>query len=92
MGKIRFGRVDVEAGSVETEEPARLEVEALEDPGYVDLTAAGAAAVGEFRCAECGYGAIVRGRLPTCPMCGGTSWEHSSWSPFSRGSALERPR
>jgi rubrerythrin len=58
----------------------------LEDSGYVELIAAGTAAVGELRCAECGYGAIVHGRVPVCPMCGGTSWEPTPWSPFSRGS------
>jgi cold shock protein len=29
----------------------------------------------EFRCAACGYGIIVSGALPTCPMCRATSWE-----------------
>jgi rubrerythrin len=93
MGKIRFERQDVEAGwSMEIEKAGRATVEALEDSDYVELTAAGAPVVGEFRCAECGYGAIVHGRLPSCPMCGGTSWEQSSWSPFSRGTPLEPPR
>ena len=36
---------------------------------------AGSPAAGEFRCAECGYGAIVQRVLPQCPMCGGTVWE-----------------
>lgn len=76
---------------MEMEEAERAAVEALEDTGYVELTAAGTAAVGEFRCAECGYGAIVHDHLPVCPMCGGTSWEPSPWSPFSRGSSSEQP-
>jgi rubrerythrin len=54
------------------------------DAGYAELTVAGATAVGEFRCAECGYGVIVHRTLPPCPMCGGASWEQSAWSPFSR--------
>ena len=29
----------------------------------------------EFRCAACGYGIIVSGALPTCPMCRATSWK-----------------
>jgi hypothetical protein len=28
----------------------------------------------EFRCA-CGYGIVVDGPLPACPMCRGSSWE-----------------
>lgn len=56
----------------------------LEEHGYVDFLAAGAPAVGEFRCSECGYGVIVHRELPSCPMCGGTAWEQSAWSPFSR--------
>lgn len=36
---------------------------------------AGAEISGEFRCAECGYGAVVQRVLPPCPMCGGTAWE-----------------
>jgi rubrerythrin len=50
--------------------------------------AAGAEAVGEYACAECGYGVTVRRALPTCPMCGGAVWEpagSSLLSPFSRG-------
>jgi predicted Zn-ribbon and HTH transcriptional regulator len=39
--------------------------------------AAGDAAVGEFRCSECGYGVSVYRVLPRCPMCSGTSWEPS---------------
>ena len=38
---------------------------------------------GEFRCAECGYGVIVRSMLPTCPMCRGLVWEEPGGSPFS---------
>ncbi len=54
--------------------PAPLEV-ALDEPGFVDFAVAGSAAAGEFRCAECRYGAVVQRVLPQCPMCGGTVWE-----------------
>jgi rubrerythrin len=42
---------------------------------WVDFTAAGATASGEFRCAECGYGVVVQQVLPPCPMCQATVWE-----------------
>jgi len=48
------------------------------DPGLVDFSVAGTHVSGEFRCAECGYGAVVQRTLPPCPMCGGTVWE-SRW-------------
>jgi hypothetical protein len=54
--------------------PAPLEV-LLDDTGFVDFAVAGSPAAGEFRCAECGYGAVVQRVLPQCPMCGGTVWE-----------------
>ena len=47
----------------------------LKDPGFVDFFLAGTDVSGEFRCADCGYGAIVHRALPQCPMCGGTIWE-----------------
>jgi rubrerythrin len=54
------------------------------DPGHVEFRSAGEAAVGEFRCSECGYGAIVQHQLPICPMCGSQVWEQAAWSPFTR--------
>ena len=62
----------------------------LEESGYVDFRSAGTSAVGEFHCGECGYGVIVSRELPRCPMCGGTTWEQSAWSPFTRRSDLTR--
>jgi rubrerythrin len=47
----------------------------LEDSGFVDFVAAGTEASGDFRCPDCGYGAVVHRALPPCPMCGGTVWE-----------------
>ena len=45
--------------------------------------AAGREVSGEFRCAECGYGVIVRSLLPACPMCRGLVWEEPAGSPYS---------
>jgi rubrerythrin len=46
-----------------------------EDSGFVDYRVAGTEVSGEFRCSDCGYGAVVQRALPLCPMCGGTVWE-----------------
>jgi hypothetical protein len=29
----------------------------------------------EFRCTGCGYGIVVSGSLPLCPMCRSSDWE-----------------
>jgi hypothetical protein len=47
----------------------------LDDPGLVEFAVAGAELAGEFRCADCGYGAVIHRTIPVCPMCGGTVWE-----------------
>jgi hypothetical protein len=52
--------------------------ESADTAGFV---AAGRNAEGEFRCAECGYGVVVRTVLPQCPMCRGLLWEPES--PFA---------
>ena len=52
--------------------------------GYVHFFSSGSRVKGEFHCAECGYGVTVYRVLPVCPMCGGTQWEQSAWSPLSR--------
>ena len=51
---------------------------------FVVLFAAGTRATGQYRCATCGYGITLHASLPTCPMCGGESWEQAAWSPFAR--------
>jgi rubrerythrin len=56
-------------------------VEHLDPSDYVQFLAAGQAAVGEFHCSECGYGIVISRRLPSCPMCGGRSWEQSTLRP-----------
>ena len=37
----------------------------------------------EVRCAKCGYGAVVQGIPPACPMCRSATWETVGWRPFS---------
>lgn len=51
---------------------------------FVEFFAAGQSVKGEYHCSDCGYGVTIVRALPRCPMCGGTSWEQSAWSPFSR--------
>ena len=51
---------------------------------FVEFFAAGQSVKGEYHCSDCGYGVTIVRALPLCPMCGGTSWEQSAWSPFSR--------
>jgi rubrerythrin len=54
---------------------------------YVEFRAAGDMVKGEFHCAQCGYGVTIVRALPLCPMCGGSSWEASLWSPFKRATS-----
>jgi rubrerythrin len=51
---------------------------------FVEFWESGTSVTGEFHCSECGYVVAMRGPLPACPTCSGTSWEQSAWSPFSR--------
>lgn len=66
--------------------------ETLSEQGLVEaaldeeLTAAVRAS--EYRCADCGYGAILRHTRPTCPMCGGVRWEEGAFGPAARNPAL----
>jgi hypothetical protein len=55
------------------DESARSGVE-----GEPSFFAAGSPALGEFRCADCGYGVVVRLVLPACPMCRGVAWEDAA--------------
>jgi len=54
-----------------------------QEGGYVTFVASGARGTGQYRCAECGYGITIHAALPDCPMCGGTAWEETPWSPIS---------
>ena len=38
----------------------------------------------EYRCAACGYGIVVYGQAPSCPMCREARWQHVEWRPFSQ--------
>jgi rubrerythrin len=56
------------------------------DPELRALVAAGRSTKGkraEYRCASCGYGIIVYGQPPSCPLCREPRWEHVEWRPFS---------
>ena len=66
--------VEVQLEGTAKGSPAPVEVQ-LDDPGFVDFAATGTKVSGEFRCSDCGYGAVVQRALPPCPMCGGTVWE-----------------
>jgi rubredoxin len=59
---------------------------------YIEFQQAGAPAKGQYRCASCGYGVTVHDELPTCPMCAGTSWELSAWTPFATARNLQATR
>ena len=55
--------------------PAAEDALPFDDSGFVDFAVTGTDVSGEFRCTDCGYGAVVNRVLPPCPMCGGTVWE-----------------
>ena len=59
-----------------TDEPRSVVEMDLDFSGFVDYATAGTEISGDFRCADCGYGAVVHGALPPCPMCGGSVWEN----------------
>jgi hypothetical protein len=44
----------------------------------------------EYDCAACGYGIVVYGQPPSCPICNEARWEHVEWRPFSQLLADER--
>lgn len=48
-------------------------------PGTTTPFVTGLKTVGEFRCAGCGYGISISGKLPRCPMCGTEAWEQLQW-------------
>jgi rubrerythrin len=87
MGKIHAERAMMllDGGGVTVAERSGSNADTLVAPASTGL-AAGAAAVGEFRCRSCGYGVTVQRALPICPMCGGTEWEQAS-RPFGRARA-----
>ena len=60
----------------------RVRESAPVDDGFIHFVPAGTSVKGEYHCSDCGYGVTVFRALPRCPMCGGKTWELSSWSPF----------
>ena len=59
------------------------------------VTATSPHASSEFRCARCGYGIIVSGALPACPMCRTTNWDSTRYQEGRRSgddSRHENPR
>jgi hypothetical protein len=71
----------------ESPEPVALAREAEDAAVEGGIVAAGRGRQGkraEYRCAACGYGIIVYGQPPRCPMCPETHWEHAEWRPFSQ--------
>ena len=67
-------------------EPRGVDGAAVGKDGIPVFLGAGTDATGEYHCADCGYGVIVRLMLPVCPMCRGRSWEGPATSPFGRSS------
>ena len=76
----------------EPQKRVRPEAKAV-DEEFVEFVRTGDRAAGSFACTACGYGVVVRGELPPCPMCRTTLWERSEWSLFSNAlSSLARIR
>lgn len=76
MGEIPGTMVRVGIDLGEAVDVPEAPATSLPDVGdYVDFAAAGSDVAGEFRCGDCGYGAVVQKVLPPCPMCRGTVWE-----------------
>lgn len=68
-------RVEESANEPRSATETRLVDSGFADSGFVDFAVAGTQSPGDFRCADCGYGAVVQSMLPPCPMCGGAVWE-----------------
>ena len=62
----------------------------IEAEGFVDFRAAGDAVKGEYHCSECGYGVVVLGVLPECPMCRASAWEPAPWMPLGHSQPAPR--
>jgi rubrerythrin len=68
-------------------EPRERVAETIDED--VQLWAAGEQGKGEYRCSECAYEVTVYRTLPVCPICSGSSWEQTAWSPFARALRLQ---
>jgi hypothetical protein len=71
-GAVQDVEVQLEGSAKRSPAPVEL---TLDDTGFVEFAVSGTKVSGEFRCGDCGYGAVVQRVLPPCPMCGGTVWE-----------------
>ena len=60
-----------------------------QDGDFVEFARTGTQAAGEYHCSGCGYGVTIHSLLPQCPMCAGTLWEQTPWSPFTRATKLQ---
>lgn len=76
--------VELPEGDPELVAPAREVEEAAIEGGMVAARGGRKGKLAEYRCAACGYGIIVYGQAPSCPMCSGARWEHAEWRPFSQ--------
>ena len=68
-------------------EPVAMVREAEDSEVEGGMVAAGGGRKGEraeYRCAACGYGIVVYGQAPSCPMCSQARWEHVQRRPFSQ--------
>jgi hypothetical protein len=54
------------------------------EAGDAEVAAGRKGKLAEYRCAACGYGIVVYGRPPGCPMCSEGRWEHVEWRPSSQ--------
>jgi hypothetical protein len=87
---VKYGHIQV--GSVEGVDVVdvdRIKAPEASSGDYVSFVFAGEHVKGEYHCSDCGYGVTVYRELPRCPMCGGESWEQSTWSPFARARILQ---
>lgn len=82
---VGTGGAELQLGVIRVQVESGISAQAVATRGNGDpiFFAAGRKATGEFRCAECGYGAVVRSVLPVCPMCRGLTWEEPAGSPFA---------
>ena len=68
---------------VELRERDRKLVALVREAEDSEVAAGGKGKRVEYSCAACGYGIVVSGQPPSCPMCSEARWEHVEWRPFS---------
>ena len=66
---------------VELRESDRKLVALVREAGDSEVAAGRKGKRTEYRCAACGYGIVVCGQPPGCPMCSEARWEHVEWRP-----------